>query len=73
VATKPRIEQPRELTAREKAIEFAKHNIPKPKPRQGQVNVMASDGGLNMIHEEEFDEMGNTIGMRDTVIPSKAA
>jgi hypothetical protein len=34
---------------------------------------MASDGGLNMIHEEEFDEMGNTIGMRDTVIPSKAA
>jgi len=25
-----------------------------------------------MIHEEEFDEMGNTIGARDT-IPSKAA
>jgi len=59
------------LTARDKAIEFAKHNVPKPKPKQSQIHVH-SEGGLNMIHEEEFDEMGNTIGARDT-IPSKAA
>lgn len=30
VVTKQRVEQPRELTARDKAIEFAK-NVPKPK------------------------------------------
>lgn len=47
----------REQSHREKAIEFAKQ-VPKPKPKK--------DESLNQIQEEEFDEMGNTIGMTET-------
>lgn len=64
--------KPRELTAREKGILFAKNNVPKPKVKPSgdadskQGEGAGSNAGLNQINEEEFDEMQNTIGMHET-------
>ena len=59
---KPRTVPQKELTSREKAIEFSK-NVPKPKVRP---LIQNGEEGLNQINEEEFDEMGITIGMHET-------
>lgn len=42
--------------------------MPKPKPSKGQkADNITGDAGLRTVHEEEFDDMGNTIGMQETV------
>eukprot|EP00347_Sterkiella_histriomuscorum_P007402 403349061 len=77
-SAKKKEEKPKEKTAREKALEFAKNNVPKPKVKSettvnngitGQneeLNARKQSQDLNGIEEEEvdYDEFGNTIGVK---------
>jgi len=38
------VAQPKELTARERALEFAKHNVPKPKQRRADSATRENEG-----------------------------
>ncbi|CDW77089.1 UNKNOWN [Stylonychia lemnae] len=77
-SSKKKEEKPKEKTSREKALEFAKNNVPKPKvksesstssnqgePKENNNNKKLSED-LDGIEEEnvDYDELGNTIGMR---------
>ena len=57
---------PKEKTARERALEFAK-SIPKPRGAGGsqKADKQSSEEASNVIEEEPYDEYGNTIKFSD--------
>ena len=57
----------RELTAREKALEFAKNNVPKPKPAAATAKSNQHAGGNSDLKQvEEANESDFYTGMGDT-------
>ncbi len=62
------VEKPKELTAREKAIEFAKNNVPKPKQKSKEENELPK----KLVQaDEEDDDFGLDLNDRAAFNESK--
>ena len=69
--TKRAQQDTKQMTARDRAFEYAK-NVPPPKVRPPpSISGYDQQTELDRIKEEEFDEMGNTIGMEQTNMPNQ--